>query len=126
VAPAQKDTRVNAMERVRKEKFIYLTTTGRKTGKPHTVELWFAFAGGKLYLSHEGENTDWMRNLARRDEVSVRVGTVTSKAKAQTAKGNAREHGKRALYEKYYGNATQEVIDDWFDLSTVLELTPLA
>jgi deazaflavin-dependent oxidoreductase (nitroreductase family) len=114
------------MEGVRNEKFIYLTTTGRKTGKPHTVELWFAFARGKLYLSHEGGSTDWMRNLAKQAEVGVRVGAVTSKAKAQTAKGNARELGKRALYEKYYGNASQEVIDNWFDLSTVLELTPLA
>lgn len=26
------------------EKYLYLTTMGRKTGDPHTIELWFALA----------------------------------------------------------------------------------
>ena len=39
------------------EKYIHLTTNGRKSGKPHTVELWFAVDGHRVYLSHEGEET---------------------------------------------------------------------
>ena len=46
-----------------REKFIHLSTIGRITGKTHTVELWFAFRNGKVYLSHEGEQTDWMKNM---------------------------------------------------------------
>jgi deazaflavin-dependent oxidoreductase (nitroreductase family) len=111
------------MERVKREQFIYLTTKGRKTGKPHTVELWFALAEGKVYLSHEGERTDWMKNLTRDGSVNVKIGGLTSEAKARIAEGIARELGKMALYEKYYGKASKEVIDDWFDLSTVIELT---
>jgi len=112
------------VERVKEEKFIYLTTRGRKTGRAHTVELWFALAKGKVYLSHEGKHTDWMKNLMKESTVGIRVDGVTSTANAHIAEGSARELGKKALYEKYYGKASQEIMDDWFDLSTVLELTP--
>jgi deazaflavin-dependent oxidoreductase (nitroreductase family) len=114
----------SALERVKDERFVYLTTKGRRTGRPHTVELWFALAGGKVYLSHEGGRTDWMKNLAREGAATMRIGGVTFGASARVAEGAARELGERALYEKYYGGASKEVVDDWFDLSVVLELTP--
>ena len=112
------------LEDVEKEKFIYLTTKGRKSGKPHTVELWFAVAGGKVYLSHEGDRTDWMKNIVGHGPVSIRIDGVTSGGDARIAEGDAREAGKKALYKKYYGRASDDVIDDWFSLSTVVEVTP--
>ncbi len=45
-------------ENLKNEKFIYLITKGRKSGKDHEVELWFALSDGKIYLSHEGKHTD--------------------------------------------------------------------
>jgi deazaflavin-dependent oxidoreductase (nitroreductase family) len=113
------------VEPTEKEKFIYLTTFGRKTGKAHTVELWFASSGDRIFLSHEGEQTDWMKNLNKNKCVSVKIGSLKFDANAQVGEGEARETGKRALYEKYYGPASKETIDDWFELSTVIELIPL-
>jgi deazaflavin-dependent oxidoreductase (nitroreductase family) len=114
------------MEDVKDERFIYLTTIGRKSGKPHTVELWFAFSKGAVYLSHEGDHTDWMKNIAKHGSVSMRIDGVESKGDARitTETEDARETGKKMLYEKYYGPTSQEVIDDWFELSTVVEVTP--
>jgi hypothetical protein len=37
------------LQKVASQKLIHLTTTGRKTGKPHTVELWFAVKNGRVY-----------------------------------------------------------------------------
>ena len=54
---------------VANQKYIYLTTRGRRTGNPHTVELWFAIAEGRIYLSHEGPYTDWMKNILVDDGV---------------------------------------------------------
>jgi deazaflavin-dependent oxidoreductase (nitroreductase family) len=114
------------LEPVKSEKFIYLTTFGRKTGKAHTVELWFASHDGRIFLSHEGKFTDWMKNLKSNKRVSVRIGSLRFDANARIARdGEPREVGKRALYEKYYGPASKETVDDWFELSTVIELTPL-
>lgn len=108
------------------EKYVYLTTRGRRTGKPHTVELWFASVEGKLYLSHEGAYTDWMKNIVKDNSVEFRIGSLRFKGKARLVRdGDTFERGKHALYRKYYGEASKDVVDDWFSESTVAEITPL-
>jgi hypothetical protein len=113
-------------EKLMKEKFVYLTTKGRKSGKNHEVELWFALASDKIYLSHEGEYTDWMKNLAKNATVSLKIGSESFDGEAALTQmgSQARETGKQALYEKYYGQANKETLDDWFELSTVVEIIP--
>ncbi|HUK50974.1 MAG TPA: nitroreductase family deazaflavin-dependent oxidoreductase [Terriglobales bacterium] len=112
------------LDSLKKEHFIYLTTTGRKSGKPHTVELWFASQGNRIFLSHEGQETDWIKNLTKIKQVNVRIGSARFHADGCLASnGEPRETGKKTLYEKYYGPASKEKIDDWFELSTVIELT---
>ncbi len=111
---------------LKKEKFVYLTTKGRKTGKNHEVELWFALANDKIYLSHEGEYTDWMKNLAKNSAVNIKIGSENFEGEAALTQlgSQSREVGKEALYEKYYGPASKETLDDWFELSTVIEIKP--
>ncbi len=114
------------IEAVKTEQYIHLTTQGRRTGKPHTVQLWFAFEGGKIYLSHEGEYTDWMKNITKHWRVAVKIDSVSFDAAARILKeGSSKELGKKALYEKYYKPASKEVIDDWFSLSTLIEVEPI-
>jgi deazaflavin-dependent oxidoreductase (nitroreductase family) len=67
--------------------FCYLTTTGRVSGRPHTIEIWFARRRATLYvLSGGGDRSDWVRNLRRRPEVVVRIGD----RHAQQVPGRAR------------------------------------
>ena len=54
---------------------IDLTTVGRVSGRPHTIEIWFAAHGSTLYLlSGGGTRSDWVRNLTRTPVVRIRVG----------------------------------------------------
>ena len=67
--------------------FCYLTTTGRVSGRPHTIEIWFALEGRTLYLlSGGGDRSDWVRNLQTRPEVTVRVGRRDALARAGRAR----------------------------------------
>jgi len=112
------------VSRVADEKYIYLATKGRKTGNPHTVELWFAIAGKKIYLSHEGAYTDWMKNILEDSRVKFKIGKIQLKGNARIAKGGeAFELGKHALYLKYYGKADEDTINDWFSESTMIEIS---
>src|SRR4051794_40939554 len=53
------------------EAFCHLTTTGRSSGLPRTIEIWFARHGTTLYLlAGSGESAHWVRNI-RRDPVVV-------------------------------------------------------
>lgn len=115
--------RVLDITNVADEKYIYLTTIGRRTGRLHTVELWFAVAQGKLYLSHEGKNTDWMKNILNNNRVTFTIRGLDWEGTARiVGGGDVFETGKYALYRKYYGDASKEVIDDWFSESTVIEI----
>ena len=105
------------------DKYIYLTTKGRKTGKPHTVELWYATFNEKIYLSHEGGYTDWMRNIKKDSQIKFKIGKNEFTGKAQIVK-NKKEfnEGKHTLYFKYKGNASDEVVDDWFSESKIIKV----
>ena len=112
------------LAKVASEKFIHLTTKGRKTGRPHMVELWFALGEGKVFLSHEGEETDWMKNIKENGEVSFEIGGRNFAGRAHYVDGQSDEgwQCKVALYEKYYGKAAKGVIEDWFSLSKLLAI----
>jgi deazaflavin-dependent oxidoreductase (nitroreductase family) len=44
--------------------FLYLTTTGRKTGQPREIEIWFAAYEGCYYICAEGrEKANWVQNI---------------------------------------------------------------
>lgn len=67
--------------------FCYLTTTGRVSGRPHTIEIWFALQDHTLYLlSGGGDRSDWVRNLLTRPEVTVRLGRRDAAALAGRAR----------------------------------------
>ena len=57
------------------EDFCYLATTGRVTGRQHEIEMWFALEGETIYMLSGGrDNSDWVKNILRTEEVTVRVG----------------------------------------------------
>ena len=72
------------------EDFCYLTTTGRVTGRPHEIEIWFALVPERraLYmLSGGGDRSDWVKNLRRNPKVTVRIadGCFAGLARGKTA-----------------------------------------
>jgi deazaflavin-dependent oxidoreductase (nitroreductase family) len=55
--------------------FIYITTTGRTTGLPREIEIWFVEAEGKYYiLAEKFHEAHWVRNIAKNPRVRVRLG----------------------------------------------------
>lgn len=54
--------------------FLYLTTTGRVTGQPREIEIWFVEHEGKLYiLAEHFHKTQWVKNILRNPRVRVRI-----------------------------------------------------
>jgi deazaflavin-dependent oxidoreductase (nitroreductase family) len=52
---------------------IDVTSTGRRTGQPHEIEIWFGVDGSTAYLiSGNGPTADWYRNMLAEPSVSVR------------------------------------------------------
>ncbi len=55
--------------------FCYLTTSGRRSGQPHTIEIWFAARNATLYiLAGNGEHADFVQNLVADPSTIVKIG----------------------------------------------------
>jgi deazaflavin-dependent oxidoreductase (nitroreductase family) len=83
--------------------FCYLTTTGRRTGNPHTIEIWFAVEGEVVFLlAGGGDASDWVRNLRANPTVGLRMGDRDMIARARVVE-EAEEDGRarELVYAKY-------------------------
>ncbi len=64
--------------------FLYLTTTGRVTGRPREIEIWFVTRKGKYYvLAEHFQNTQWVKNILQNPLVRARVSGREFKAAAR-------------------------------------------
>lgn len=97
------------------EDFCYLTTTGRRTGRPHTIEIWFGERNGVLYvLSGGGDRSDWVKNLRKEPAVSVRVGDRTWPARARIVEDRGEDGAaRRLLASKYQGWREGRPMSTW-------------
>lgn len=58
------------------EQYLYLTTTGHKTGRPHRIEIWYVEHDGRYYLvSEKREAAHWVQNIAADPKVMFSIGT---------------------------------------------------
>jgi len=66
------------------EQFIYITTTGRKTGLPREIEIWFVEDEGCIYiLAEHGARAQWVKNILNNPNVRVRLGEQVWSATAR-------------------------------------------
>jgi len=94
--------------------YCYLTTTGRHSGQPHRIEIWFALANGTAYfLSGGGDRSDWVRNLEISPDVVLEIGAEKRTTKARVV-GDPDEDAlaRRIVVEKYRPRYRGD-LDDW-------------
>jgi deazaflavin-dependent oxidoreductase (nitroreductase family) len=88
------------------EAFCYIVTTGRRTGRPHRIEIWFAGepGGRTIYVLAGGrERADWVRNAMADPSVTVRIGPHEGEATARVVEAGTAEDAlaRRLLLAKY-------------------------
>lgn len=115
-----------------REPFCYVTTTGRVSGRPHEVEMWFAAAaeGMTIYLLSGGrDRSDWVRNIVRWPEVRVRIGGQAFAGTGELIEGTDEElPARQQVVAKYYGWTGGPLPNGWAreSLPVAIRLTPLA
>jgi deazaflavin-dependent oxidoreductase (nitroreductase family) len=86
--------------------FIYVTTTGRVSGMPREIEIWFVESGDKLYiLAEHFLKTQWVQNIVRNPRISVRLGErlydATARILDSEADSAAWQMAQQLAREKY-------------------------
>ena len=107
--------------------FCYVTTTGRVTGRPHRIEIWYAERPGDgrtLYvLSGGGERSDWVRNLQASPQATVEVDGRSSTARARFPDpGTAEDVDARRLVTDKYQPGYGGDLSTWRERSLVIAL----
>jgi Uncharacterized protein conserved in bacteria len=66
------------------DNIIEITVTGRSSGRPISLPIWFAPLGNKLYLIPvKGSDTEWFKNVLKRPSIrlAARGKTLTAIAR---------------------------------------------
>ncbi len=107
-----------------KEEYCYLTTTGRVSGKPHEIEIWFGVLDGKLYLlSGGGADSDWVKNLMKNPKVKVRIAKHKFIGHARALKDVKEDAPVRKLLDgKYQGWREGRRLSKWARTALAVEI----
>jgi deazaflavin-dependent oxidoreductase (nitroreductase family) len=85
------------------EQYCYLTTTGRASGQPREIEIWFGLQGSTVYLlSGGGDRSNWVRNLLADPAVTVRIADQSFRGRARILDpGDEDALARRLVLDKY-------------------------
>lgn len=101
------------LERNRETQYAYLTTTGRHSGEPRRIEIWFGVVDGWVYLLAGGrDRSHWVRNLQEKPEVLVEIGGEVHAGRARVVEPGTAEdrQARETLVAKY---ASGNNLDEW-------------
>lgn len=98
--------------------YAYLTTTGRTSGQPREIEIWFAATeSGAFLLSGGRDRSHWVKNLMANPAVTLRIGDQTYSGTARlvdrTPEGDT---ARDRLFEKY-STRSKDDLRNWRDSS---------
>ena len=96
--------------------YAWLTTIGRRSGEPRTVELWFVLDGRTVhFLAGGGERAQWVRNAGVEPRVRLRLGQRTYAGRIRRPAPGSPEDAaaRRRMAAKYQGWQAGRPLSRW-------------
>lgn len=87
---------------------VRLTTIGRRTKRPRTVELWFAYHEGHIYLLGHPES-NWVKNVAADPRVTLEMDEITFDGAASIV-----DSRRAQVYELFQNKYGAEQVSYWY------------
>lgn len=106
------------------ERYCYLSTQGRVTGRRHTAELWFVPGDGGVYLmSGSGGLTQWCLNLQAEEQGVLRIGTTSWLARVTFLADDDPDRDEAlATFHDKYDPPGKNRFDAWTRNASVVQL----
>lgn len=96
------------------EQYCYLTTTGRSSGQPRTIEIWFCLVDSTLYMLSGGrDRSHWVKNLRRDSTVTVRFGETEHRGLARLVSEPEEDALARRLLLAKYAPGYERDLTEW-------------
>ena len=118
----QPDDPTRLLANLKNEDYCYLTTTGRITGNPHEIEIWFGLNDSALYILSGGrDKSDWVKNLLKNPTVTVRIAKQTFNATARIVEDEAEQMlARNMLADKYKEREADGSLSEWAQSALVV------
>jgi len=101
------------LKKLAEEDFCYLTTTGRISGRSHTIEIWFALNGQTLYMLSGGrDKSDWVKNALHTPAVHVKINNTMLSGQARLVNDNEEDAlARKLVFEKYVPRSSDDLVE---------------
>jgi deazaflavin-dependent oxidoreductase (nitroreductase family) len=111
----------NALET---DRVIDITTSGRQSGEPRRIEIWFHIVGGRIYITGSPGTRDWYANLLADPAFTFHLKGSTQADLPARARpitdGAERQQVLRGIVE---GLGRDADLDAWLEGAPLVEVT---
>ena len=115
---------MSAIAELRDVEFCYLTTTGRVSGHPHRIEIWFIAHGDGAYVLSNSVDADWYRNIEAEPRVVLEIAGERRETTARPVEASdpANHSVRPAMVAKYQAGYAQEDLREWSDTASLVRM----
>jgi deazaflavin-dependent oxidoreductase (nitroreductase family) len=118
--PMRNDALKNRLSRLNE---ITITVTGRKSGRPISIPVWFVLEDGKLYLLPvSGSDTQWYKNVLKKPSIRIDAGGDAAELRAVPVTDPKQVASVAEKFRAKYGAADVKKYYSKFDVAVVADL----
>ncbi|MGZ6210458.1 MAG: nitroreductase/quinone reductase family protein [Syntrophales bacterium] len=101
------------LQQLAEEDFCYLTTTGRVSGRSHTIEIWFALHEQTLYMLSGGhDKSDWVKNALQTPTVQMKINSTIFNGTARPITDTEEDAlARKIVFDKYVPRSNDDLVD---------------
>ena len=106
------------------DKVIDITTTGRKSGEPRRIEIWYHRHDRRYFITGTPGRRDWYANLVAHPEFTFHLKSSHEADLAATARAITNDEERRALLGPIIeGIGGDRDLDEWVAGAPLVEVT---
>jgi len=118
--PTRNDDLKNRLSRSRE---INITVTGRKSGRPISIPIWFVLEGDKLYLLPvQGSDTQWYKNALKNPTIQIESGSEKAELKVAPITNPKQVASVAEKFRAKYGPSDVKKYYSRFDAAVLADL----
>jgi deazaflavin-dependent oxidoreductase (nitroreductase family) len=108
------------LDRLSRTQEITMTVTGRKSGRPISIPVWFVLDGDKLYLLPvQGSDTQWYKNLIKNPSFRISAGGAEAEFNAVPITDAKQVSSVAAKFRAKHGDANVKKYYSKFDVAVL-------
>ena len=110
-------------DRLSRSREINITVTGRKSGRPISIPVWFVLEGDKLYLLPvQGADTQWYKNTLKNPTIQIESGGEKAELKVTPITDPKQVASVVEKFRAKYGPSDVKKYYSKFDVAVLAEI----